>query len=158
MALLGPGIEEGHQVASEPPNQPWQGRGQRRQASFPGSVRRSLSSLGQQRAQLGHDRIVLVQKGQQCPGRIQPSNDHDDQRFDEQLIGVGWWTASFPLLRRRRKRQGIDQAYQADKNAVTVYHLSTSSALSWVLKCWGGRGVRASPARALLVNSTTYDL
>jgi hypothetical protein len=71
---------------------------------------------------LGDDRIVLLQKGQQGLRGVQPPNDHDHQGFDEQLIGVGLRASPFAPRGWRGKRQGIDQAYQADKNALTAYH------------------------------------
>lgn len=92
------------------------------EAPFPGAPRRHPAVLGQQRAQLCNDRVVLLQKGQQCPRRIQTPNDHDHQGFDEQLIGVGLRSSPLALHGGWGKRQMIHQADQADKNAVAAYH------------------------------------
>ena len=85
VSLLGPGIEEAHQVTSEPSNEPWQGHRHHRQAAFLGAARRKASMLGQQRSQWRHDRVVLLQKGQQGPGGIQATNNHNRHGFDESV-------------------------------------------------------------------------
>ncbi len=137
--VLRPRIEDGHQVAPEPATEPRQRRRQGRPAPFPGAARRKPLVLGQQRAQLLHDRVVLLQKGQQRPGGVQSPNDHDHQRFDEQLIGIGLWTAPRALSRGWRKRQGIDQAHQANKNAVAAYHSQYLLGFELGTEMWGRR-------------------
>lgn len=86
----GLGIQHGHQMTPEPANQPRQGWGQGGQAPFPGAAGGTLAVFRQQLTQLGNDRIVLGQQGQQGPGRVHPANNHNDQRFDEQLIQSRW--------------------------------------------------------------------
>ena len=46
--------------------------------------------LCQQGAKLQRDGIVLIQKVKQGIGRIEASNDHDDERLDKELIGIGF--------------------------------------------------------------------
>ncbi len=117
-----PGIEPPHQLAAQVATQAWQGRGQRGQAAFPGPARRKLAVLGQQRTQLLHDGVFLLQKSEQCPSGIQTPNDHDHQGFDAQLIRVGLRSSPLALPGGRGKRQVSHHADQADKNAVTAYH------------------------------------
>jgi hypothetical protein len=74
MPLLSPRIEERHQFTPQPSNEAGQSRGQRGQAPFPRPACGEPAVFGQQRTQLDHDGIVLVQKGQQSPRGVQPPN------------------------------------------------------------------------------------
>ena len=121
MPLLCPRIEDRPQVAAEPATEPRHRRRQRRPAPFPRAARRTPAVLGQQRTQLLHDGVFLLQKRQQGPSGIQTPNDHDYQGFDEQLIRVGLRPSPLALPGGRGKRQVLHQADQADKKAVTIY-------------------------------------
>ena len=44
--------------------------------------------LRQQGTNLLCHRIVLFQKAEQGIGRIESPNNHDDQRFDKELVGI----------------------------------------------------------------------
>jgi hypothetical protein len=51
--------------------------------------------------------VVLVQKAEQGIGRIEPPNNHDDQGFDKELVGIEllpptlafdrWWGRGYLL-------------------------------------------------------------
>jgi hypothetical protein len=118
--LLRPGSEELAQVASEPPHQARQGRRQPCQAAFPGAPCRKPSVFGQQRSQLCHDGGVLWQKGPQRPGGVQAATNQNHYGFDDQRLRIGRLPSALAVS-GRRKRQGIDQAYQADKQALAAY-------------------------------------
>ena len=80
--------------------------------------------LRQQGTNLPRDGIVLVQKVQQGIGRIEPPDDHDDERFNKEFVGIelllpafafGWWRRSWNLL---------DEPEYADKDAAMGEHFS----------------------------------
>jgi hypothetical protein len=155
MALMHPGREHPYQVASKTANQSGQGL----QASFPGATRRKAPLLGQQTTQLTGQRVVLVQKSQQCPCRVQSTNNHDHQRLQDQSIRIDLWPPSAWLERFGWHRNPVNQLHQADKNALSQYHFTASITIRiGSLKSYGGRRARASPECGFLIRSKPYDL
>jgi hypothetical protein len=96
-------------MAAQTPNQGGQPRRQGRKASFPGTPGRKTPVLRQQGTNLARDGIVLFQKVQQGIGRIESSNDHDDERLDKELIGIGFLAPALAFGGRRWRWYLLDK-------------------------------------------------
>src|SRR4029434_3766721 len=117
VALRCPRPQQRDQMAPQAPNQCGQPRRQFLKAPFPGAPRGKPPVLRQQGANLLRHGIRLFQKAEQSIGRIESPNDHDDQRFDKELVGIG-------LLPPTRAFDGwwgrwnlLDEPEYADKDA-----------------------------------------
>ena len=92
--------QRSHMVA-QTPNQGGQPRRQGRKASLPGTPGRKTPVLRQQGTNLARDGIVLFRKVQQGRARTELSNDHDDERLDKELIGIGFLAPALAFGGRR---------------------------------------------------------
>jgi hypothetical protein len=89
VALRGPGLQPLDQMAAQTPEQGGQPGRQLLKASFPGAPRGKTPMCSQQGPKLLRDWIVLCEKVAQRLGRRESPNDHDDECFDQELIGRG---------------------------------------------------------------------
>src|SRR4029453_16701962 len=109
VSLRGPGLQQLDQMTSQTPDQGGEPRRQCLKTSFPGAPRGKTPVLCQQGTKLPRDRIILFQKGQQGIGRIEPPNDHDDERFDKELVGIGFLSPALAFGWRRWRGYLLDQ-------------------------------------------------
>src|SRR5215510_14411443 len=117
VSLGGPGLKQLDQMAAQTPDQGGQPRRQCLKASFPGTSRRKTPVLRQQGTNPQRDRIVLFQKVQQGIGRIESPNDHDDERLDKELVGIGFLAPALAFGRRRGRWNLFNKPEYADKDA-----------------------------------------
>jgi hypothetical protein len=89
VSLRGPRLQQRDQMAPQTPDQCGQPRRQFLKASFPGAPCGKTPVLRQQWTKLLRHGIRLFQKAEQSIGRIESPNDHDDQRFNKEFVGVG---------------------------------------------------------------------
>jgi hypothetical protein len=88
VALGGPRPPPPDQMAPQTPKQCGPPRRQFRKAPFPRAPRGTTPLCRQQGPHLLHHWVRLVQQAEQGLGRRESSNDHDDQRFDKELVGI----------------------------------------------------------------------
>jgi hypothetical protein len=88
MTLLHPRLQQRNQMAPQTPDQRRQPRRQFLKAPFPGAPRGKTPVLRQQWPHLLCHGIVLFQKAEQGIGRIESPNNHDEQGFDKELVGI----------------------------------------------------------------------
>src|SRR5215204_3267754 len=107
--LLRPRLEEDDQMTSQTTDQRRQARRQSGQASLPSPARRETSIFAQQYFDLPRQGVVLLQEVEQGISRIKSPNDHDHQRFDKELVGIGFLPPALSLRRRRRRWHQFDE-------------------------------------------------
>jgi hypothetical protein len=124
--LMPPRLEQDDEMSAAIANEAWQGARQFCQTTFPRAARGKPALFDEQWPELDDNGVVLLQKPQQRLGRIEPPNNHDDQGFQHQSIRVLPGASPRSFVGCRRPGQLINQFDQADKNAVSTYHLSAS--------------------------------
>src|SRR4029434_1734915 len=112
-----PRLQQRDQRAAQTPNQRGQPRRQLRKAAFPGAPCGKPPLLRQQRTNLQCDGIRLLQKAEQGIGGIESSNDHDDERLDKELVGIGFLSPALAFGGRRWRWYLLDKPEYADKDA-----------------------------------------
>ena len=65
--------------------------------------------LRQQEPNLLGYRIGLFEKVEQGIGRIEPPNNHDNQRFDKELVGIELLPPARAFARRRGRRYLLNE-------------------------------------------------
>src|SRR5215204_2727996 len=96
-------------MAPQTTDQRRQARRQFLKASLPGPARRETSVFAQQYPNLPRYGVVLLQEVEQGISRIKSPNDHDHQRFDKELVGIGFLPPALSLRRRRRSWNQFDE-------------------------------------------------
>src|SRR5215510_5513270 len=117
VALRCPGLKQLDQLASQTPDQGGQPGRQLLKASFPGAPRGKTPMFSQQWPKLLRDWIVLFEKVEQRIGRIESPNDHDDECFDKELIGIGLLPSALAFGGGRWCWNLLDEPEYADKDA-----------------------------------------
>src|SRR6185295_13782778 len=117
VALCGPRPQQCDEMAPQTSDQRWQPRWQGRKAAFPGTPRGKTSVLCQQGTNLLGPGIVLFQEAEQGIGRIEPPNDHDDQGFDKELVGIALLPPALAFDGWRGCGELLDEPEQTDKDA-----------------------------------------
>src|ERR1700754_5175058 len=95
-----PRLQTHNQPATQTTNQGGQAYGQLLKAALPGAARRKASVFSQQGTDGQRQGIRLGQKAEQGISGIEAANDHDDQGFDKELVGVGFLSPTLSFLRR----------------------------------------------------------
>src|ERR1044071_6962964 len=107
--LYRPGLQAFNQQTAKAANQRRQSCGQPFKASVPRAARRKAAVFSQQEADLLGQRIRLREEIEQRVSRIEAANNHDDQGFDKQLVGVSFLPPALALLWRRGRRKVLDK-------------------------------------------------
>src|SRR5215471_5701769 len=109
MPLGCPRLQQRDQMASQTSNQRGQPRGQGLKASFPSTPRGKTAVLRQQGPNLLGYRIGLFEKVEQGVGRIESPNNHDDERFDKELVGIELLPPTLAFDRGRGRGYLLDE-------------------------------------------------
>src|SRR5215470_13920101 len=112
-----PGLKQRDQRAPQTSNQRRQPRWQVRKAAFPGAPRGKPSVLCQQGTNLQRDGIRLLQKAEQGIGGIEAPHDHDDERLNKELVGIGFLSPALAFGERRWRWYLLNEPEYADKDA-----------------------------------------
>src|SRR5215472_5444416 len=83
--------------------------GQGLKASFPSTPRGKTAVLRQQGPNLLGYRIGLFEKVEQGVGRIESPNNHDDERFDKELVGIELLPPTLAFDRGRGRGYLLDE-------------------------------------------------
>jgi hypothetical protein len=103
----GPGLQQHAQMAPQTAKPRGQPRGQLLKTPFPGTPGGKTAVRRQHRTPLGCHGVVLVQKAAQGLGRRASPHHHDEQGFDQELVGItllpptlafDWWRGRGALL------------------------------------------------------------
>ncbi len=103
---------------------------ERGQTTFPSPAAGIEAVDGQQGPKRVHLGGVLRDHAQEFVDGMQATHNHDYQRFQEQPIGIGGWSAARALGGWGWHRHAIDQTNQHDKQRFLSYH-SGASVSSW---------------------------
>src|SRR5215471_17570698 len=126
VSLGGPGLQQHGQMAPEAADQRRQSCGQFLKAPFPGTSCRKTPVLRQQGTNLLRHWVGLLQKTEQGIGRIESPNDHDDQRLDKELVGIGLLPPTLAFGWARWRWNLLDKPEYADKDTARGEHFSAS--------------------------------
>jgi len=113
------------------------------QAALPRATGGKRAQLRQLHAQQVHLRRRLLEHREQFMDGMEMADDHDDQGFQEHVIGIDLGAATPTLRWAWRCWQAIDQPNQHDKQRAVPYH-SGASVLYPVSPYDAGRAVRRS--------------
>ena len=111
-----PGLQQRDQMAPQTAKQRGQPRRQFLKTPFPGTPCGKTSVLRQQRTNLVCHGIVLVQKAEQGIGRIESPNNHDDQGFEKELVGIKLLPPTLAFDGWRGRGYLLDEPEEADKD------------------------------------------